>query len=216
MSDFCCKKTSVVFAPLVWQRYVFTALNHAVPPEFIGMKRYRFVLVLLILTVSATGCRRRCNLFGRRGAPCATQTVYSPPPVAPAAPTTQVVCPTVCPDNCPAVYGGEVMGGDVMRGDVMGGDVMGDSAIPNSTFVEPYNGASLTPGSIPSLGGSAWRDIAPSLPSPAADSGQNVYGRPMFQVVGDRRLNPGETLPDLEGETSAPTKSDKAAQASNR
>ena len=183
------------------------------------MKRYRFVLILLILTVSATGCRRRANLFGRRGARCdAQQTVYSQG--AAVAPPAVVYCPPACPVDCPVVsspvVSGPVVSGPVVSSEVYGGEVSGDPVISEEGYVEPYNGASLSPGRIPSLGAPdlgesiSYRNVAPSLPS---SLGRNVYGRPMFQVVGDRRLNPDETLPDLEGETTAPTKSDKTVQA---
>ena len=161
------------------------------------MKRYRFVLlVLLILTLSATGCRRRCQLFGRRGARCA-QPVYIQPQTVPTAKVICPTCPTVCPDDCP-----------VVASEIYGGEVISEPAISEGGVVEPYDGASLSPGHT-------YRNLAPTLPDPAAGLGglgQHVYGRPMFQVVGDRRLDPSETMPDLEGEATAPIKSDNTAQ----
>jgi hypothetical protein len=52
------------------------------------MKRLTFVLILLVLMVTAAGCRRGSRMWGSRGGLCGPD--YPPPPVAvtPTAPTT--------------------------------------------------------------------------------------------------------------------------------
>ena len=174
------------------------------------MKRNAFVLVLLILIVAPTGCRRRQGLCGRlRGSQCAGQTSYS----------AGVVMPTQCPGGTTA-YGGEIYGGSAIDGGVINGGVIHngvidgnvidggviDGGIINGGTIGPYYDSSIN-GPFPSVGSeSVPANLAPSLGS------SNIYGRPMFQVVGDRKLAPGETLPS-ETEVTPPTQSEQTAKA---
>ena len=168
------------------------------------MKRYRFiVLVLLIITVSATGCRRRSRLFGLRGAQC------SPTPVAAPVQTPVVVtqtpfCPTpVCPpaSDCPTgeVYGGNIYSSQGIQGETYGGAVYDSNP--------PFR--NVTPSDVP-----------PSIPPdgtgfrPPVDAGALNYGsQPAFQVIGDRKLEPGESLPPIDDTATVSATSNKTAQA---
>lgn len=173
------------------------------------MKRNAFVLVLLILIIAPLGCRRRQGLFGGlRGDQCAGQTSYSAGAAVPS-----------CPVGTTA-YGGEIYGGgSVIDGGVIdggtysGGVIDGgiiDGGVINGGVInggmEDYNSSTIQ-GGFPSIGSENMpANLAPSLGS------SNIYGRPMFQVVGDRKLAPGETLPG-ENDITPPTKSDQTAKA---
>ncbi len=170
------------------------------------MKRYRFVvLVLLIITVSATGCRRRSRLFGLRGARCSPTAVVAPVQTPVVVTQTPVCCPTpVCPpaiDCCPPgeFYSGNIYGGQVIQGETYGGAVF-----DNSPFYGNVAPSSVAP-SIPPAG-SGFR--------PADDAGALNHGlQPAFQVIGDRKLEPGESLPPIDDTATVSAKSDKTAQA---
>lgn len=193
------------------------------------MKRNAFVLILLILIIAPTGCRRRLGLFdGLRGSQCGGQTSYS---AGAAAAATQCAA-TQCPVSATTAYGGEIYGGSV-DGGVIDGGVIDGGTFHGGTF----NGGTFNSGVIDggfdsggvidggiindpylydSSNGSGFRggetlpaNLAPSLGS------TNIYGRPMFQVVGDRKLAPGETLPG-EASVSPPTQSDKTAKAPSK
>ena len=169
------------------------------------MKRYRFVvLVLLIITVSATGCRRRSGFFGLRGARCSPTAVVAPVQTPVVVTQSPVCCPTpVCPpafDCCPPgeFYGGNIYGGQFIQGESYGGTVF-DSTSPYSNL--------------------APSDVAPSIPlvdpgfRPADDTGALNHGlQPAFQVIGDRKLEPGESLPPMDDTAIVSAKSDKTAQ----
>ncbi len=178
------------------------------------MKRYRFVvLVLLIIAVTATGCRRNSRIFGLRGAPCGQAPVAAPTPTpfvlqAPVCPTP--VCPTpVCPTpacppaECCPTYGGEVIGGDTFGGQITDGGSYGGTV---------YEGA-------PSFNTVPPANVAPSIPDdsgfrPADNTGAFNYGlQPPFQVIGDRKLEPGESLPPIDDTATVSAKSDQTAQA---
>jgi hypothetical protein len=111
------------------------------------------------------------------------------------------------------VYGGEFYGGEVYGGEVLGAPTNG--AVIDSGFngSEVYNGASIPSAAIPPGYGNSlpFGDAAPMLRSTSGSFGPPADGRPAFQVVGDRKLNPGELLPSLDDE--GPTQSDKTAQA---
>ena len=163
------------------------------------MKRYRFVvLVLLIITVSATGCRRRSGLFGLRGARC-RPAVVAAPVQTPVVVTRTPICPTpVCPPACDCCPPGAVYGGQVIQSD-------------------PYSGAVYN--SSPSYGNASPIDAAPPIAPggsglrPAADAGTLNYGLPpAFQVIGDRKLEPGESLPPIDDTATVSVKSEKTAQ----
>ena len=163
------------------------------------MKRYRFVvLVLLIITVSATGCRRRSRLFGLRGARCSPTAVVAPVQTPVIVTQSPVCCPTpVCPpafDCCPP-------------GEFYSGNNYGDAVFDSSP---PYG--NLTPSNVaPS--------ITPENPPfrPTGDAGALNYGlQPTFQVIGDRKLEPGESLPPIDDTATVSAKSDKTAQVPKR
>ena len=167
------------------------------------MKRYRFVvLVLLIITVSATGCRRRSRLFGLRGAQCQPAAVVAPVQT-PVVVTQTPVCPTpICPPACECCppagsYSGDIYGGQVIQGETYGGGVYESS---------------------PSYGNAVPSDVPPSISPegfrPAENAGALNFGlQPAFQVIGDRKLEPGESLPPLDDTATVSAKSDKTAQA---
>ena len=165
------------------------------------MKRYRFiVLVLLMITVSATGCRRASRRFRLRGARCNPPAVAAPAQTPVIVTQTPVCCPTpVCPPACDCApsYSGNIYNGQAIQGDTYGGAVYDSS--PAYGTVAPSDVA-------PS--------IAPSVFQPAENAGaMNYRSQPKFQVIGDRKLEPGESLPPMDDTATVSAKPDKTAQA---
>ncbi len=112
------------------------------------------------------------------------------------------MCET-CPPGTTTTYGGTIEGGGYpgqmietvpIEGSAQGGVISGD-----------YFGSSTvgSPSTVPA-------DLVPTLSGAGVDSG--LYGHPMFQVIADRKLAPGESLPAQAGVSATP-QSDKTAQA---
>jgi hypothetical protein len=120
--------------------------------------------------------------------------------------TQTPVCPTpVCPPACEYPTG-EVYGGNIYSGQAVPGETYGDAVYDSN----------------PSFGNTVPSDVPPSIPPadtgfrPAEDAGALNFGsQPAFQVIGDRKLEPGESLPPMDDTATVSAKSDKTAQAPN-